>query len=154
MLRASLPNGLKVNITIDVIRLKSKLTNKKSIRFTKKSFFYTIFSFTQSQLRVLGNIERFFNYLAGNNKSIGPNVFTGIDKVHLKVDCINGSIVNGIREPFLYNFCLSSAPGHKINNQPRIKLFKKINKPVLSHITFCLDDDRKPVEIEELMEKR
>ena len=31
--------------------------------------------------------------------------------------------------------------------EPRIKLFKKINKPVLSHITFYLkDDDHKPVD--------
>ena len=66
---------------------------------------------------------------------------TGIDKVHLKCDCINRSIVNGNREPILYLFALSSVPGHKIYKKPRIKLFKKINKYVLSHITFYLDDD-------------
>ena len=32
----------------------------------------------------------------------------GVDKVHLKADCVQGSIVNGIREPILYSFALSS----------------------------------------------
>ena len=74
---------------------------------------------------------------------------TGIDKVHMKCDCICGSIANGVRETFLYSFALSSPPGHKIYNQPRVKLFKKINKTVLSHITFYLeDDDHRPVDFQ------
>ena len=56
-------------------------------------------------------------------------------------DCINGSIANGVREPILYPFALSSPPGHKIYKEPRIRLFRKINKSVLSHITFYLEDD-------------
>ena len=39
MLKSLLPDQVKVNITIDNIRLKSKLTNNKAIRFTRKSFF-------------------------------------------------------------------------------------------------------------------
>ena len=66
---------------------------------------------------------------------------TGGNKYHLKCDCINGSIVNGTLEPILYFFALSSPPGHIIYNQRRIKLFKKIGKSVLSHITFYLEDD-------------
>ena len=38
MLKSLLPGKVKVNITIDDIRLKSKLNNNKTIRFTKKSF--------------------------------------------------------------------------------------------------------------------
>ena len=65
----------------------------------------------------------------------------------MKCDCIQGSIVNGIREPILYSFALSSPPGHKIYKEPRVKLFKKINKSILSHITFYFeDDDHKPVD--------
>ena len=71
----------------------------------------------------------------------------GIDKVLLKCDCKNGSIVNGIREPFSYSSALSSPPGPKNHKKPRIKLFRKINKTVLSHITFCLEvDGHKPVD--------
>ena len=66
---------------------------------------------------------------------------TGIDKIHLKCDCIQGSIVNGIRQPILYSFALPSPPGHKIYKELRVKLFKKVNKSVLSQITFYLEDD-------------
>ena len=38
MLKSSLPNEVKVNITIDDIRLKSNLTTNKPVRFTRKSF--------------------------------------------------------------------------------------------------------------------
>ena len=35
----------------------------------------------------------------------------------------------------------------KIYNEPSVELSKKINKPVLSHITFYLEDDEyKPVD--------
>ena len=84
--------------------------------------------------------------IAGSYKSDKPINITGIDKIHLKCDCIQGSIVNGIREPILYSFALCSPPGHRIYQESRIKLFKKINKSVLSHITFYFeDDDHKPV---------
>ena len=85
--------------------------------------------------------------IAGSYKSDKPVSITGIDKIHLKCDCIQGSIVNGIRGPILYSFALSSPPGHKIYKEPRTKLFKKINKSVLSHIIFYFEnDDHKPVD--------
>ena len=85
--------------------------------------------------------------IAGSYKSDKPVNIAGIDKVHLKADCIQGSIVNGVRETILYSFAHSSPPGHKLFKEPRIKLFKKINKSVLSHITFYFeDDDHKPVD--------
>ena len=68
-------------------------------------------------------------------------------KVHLKCDCINGSIVNGIREPILYFLALDELPGHKIFEEPGIKLFRKINKYVMSHKTFYVaDNHHKPVD--------
>ena len=85
--------------------------------------------------------------IGGSYKSDKPIKITGTDKIHLKCDCIQGSIVNGIREPILYSFALSSPPGHKLYKEPKIKLFKKVNKSVLSHITFYFeDDDHKPVD--------
>ena len=59
----------------------------------------------------------------------------------MKCDCIDGSIVNGIREPISNSFSVSSPPGHKIYNQPRIKLSEKINKLVLFPIRFYVEDD-------------
>ena len=90
--------------------------------------------------------------IKGSYKSDRPINFTGVDKIHLKCDCIQASIVNGVREPILYSFALSSFSGHKIYKESRIKLFKKVNKSVLSHIIFYLeDDDHKPVAFHETL---
>ena len=140
-LKHILPDNVKVNITIDDIRLKSNLKTSQTLLFTEKSFFYTILGFTQSRSYPLDDIEGFYQLIAGSYKSDRLINITGIDKIHLKCDCINGSIVNGVREPILYSFALSSPPGHKIYKEPRVKLLKKINKSVLSHIKFYFEDD-------------
>ena len=146
-LKNILPSNVKVNNTMDDIRLKSNLKTNQTLLFTNKSFFYTILGYTQSHQGPLNDIEGFYQILAGSFKSNRPINITGIDKVHLKCDCIQGSIMNGVREPILYSFALSSPPGHKIYEEPIIKLFKKVNKSVLSHITFYFeDDDHKPVD--------
>ena len=146
-LKHILPNNVKVNITIDDIRLKSNLKINRTVIFTEKSSFYTNLGFTQSRSYPLHDIDGFYQLIAGSYKSDKPINITGIDKVHLKCDCIQGSIVNGKREPILYSFALSSPPGHKIYKEPRFKLFKKINKSLLSHITYFFeDDDHKAVD--------
>ena len=146
-LKYILPDNVKISVTIDDIRLKSNLKINQTLIFTEKSFFYTILGFTQSRSYPLEDIDSHYQIIAGSYKSDKPINITGIDKIHLKCDCIQGSIVNGIREPILYSFALSSPPGHKIYKEPRVKLFKKINKSVLSHITFYFeDDDYKPVD--------
>ena len=142
-----LPDNVKVNIAIDDIRLKSNLKINQTLIFTERSFFYTILAFTQSRSYPLDDINSHYQIIAGSYKSDKSINITGIDKIHLKCDCVQGSIVNGIREPILFSFALSSPPGHKIYKEPRIKLFKKINKSVLSHITFYFeDDDHKAVD--------
>ena len=140
-LKHILPHNVKVNITIDDIRLKSNLKINQTLIFTERSFFYSILGFTQSRSYPLKDIDSHYQLIAGSYKSDKTINITGIDKIHLKCDCIQGSIVNGIREPILYSFAMSSPPGHKIYKEPRIKLFKKVNKSVLSHITFYLEDD-------------
>ena len=52
-----------------------------------------------------------------------------------------------MRWPIMDSFALYKPTGHKIYKQTAIKLFNKINKSVLSHITIYLkDDDQKPVD--------
>ena len=146
-LKFILPDNVKVDITIDDIKLKCNLNTNQTLIFTERSFFYTILGFTQSRSYLLDDIDSHYQIIPGSYKSDRPINITGIDKIHLKCDCIQGSIVNGIRESILYSFALSSPPGHKIYKEPRVKLFKKINKSVLSHITFYFeDDDYKPVD--------
>ena len=70
-----------------------------------------------------------------------------MDNVHIICDCTNGSIVNDVREPTLFSFALNKPTGHKVYEEPRIKLLNKINKPVSSLITFNFkDDDQKSVD--------
>ena len=76
-----------------------------------------------------------------------PNKITGTDQIHLEADWFDGSFLDGLRHPILYSTALDKSPGLKIYKEPKVKLFKKINKPVLSHITFKLeDDDHKSIE--------
>ena len=146
-LKYILPDNVKINVTIDDVRLKSNLKINQTLIFTEKSFFYTILGFTRSRSYLLNDIEGFYQLIAGSYKSDRPINITGIGKIHLKCDCIQGSIVNGIRESILYSFALSSPPGHIIYKKPRIKLFRKVNKPVFSHRTFYFEvDDHKPVD--------
>ena len=147
VLKYILPDNVKVSVTIDDIRLKSNLKINQTLILTNKSFFYTILGFTQSHQGPLNDIEGFYQILAGSYEGDRPINISGIDNVHFKCYCIQGSIVNGIREPILHSFALSSPPSHKIYKEPKVKLFKRINKSVLSHITFYLeDDDLKPVD--------
>ena len=131
MLKSLLPNKVKVNSAIENIRLISNKTNNKTNRFTQKIFFRTILGLTQSQWVVLGDIEGFINLIPGTYKSVNLTILLE----SIKFIWIQ-SIVNEVREPIFHSFVLSSPPSHKIYKKSREKLFKKINKPVLSHITF------------------
>ena len=146
-LKNVLPNNVKINVSIDERKYKTDSKNNQTLIFTNKSFFYTILGFNQSHQGPLNDIEGFYQILPGSYKSDKPINITGIDKVHLKCNVVDGSIVNGVREPILYSFALDQPPGHKINKEPKVKLFKKIKKSILSHITFYFeDDDYKPVD--------
>ena len=79
-LKYILPDNVKVNITIDDIRLKSILKINQTLIFSEKSFFYTILGFTQSRSYPLDDIEGFYQIIAGSYKSDKPINITGIDK--------------------------------------------------------------------------
>ena len=64
-----------------------------------------------------------------------------IDKIHLKCDCIDGSIQDGLRQPILFSFTLDKPSGYKVFCEPETKHHKKRNKPVLNTITIYLEDD-------------
>ena len=113
-----LPDNVEINVTIDDIRLKSNLKINQTLLFTEKSFFYTILGFTQSRSYPLDDIDGFYHFIAGSYKSDKIINITGIDKLHLKTDCMQGSVLNGLREPILFSFALSSLPGHKIYKEP------------------------------------
>ena len=91
--------SIEFNIKLDTISMKSVLTTTNSIHFN-------------SELnKVLGFKNK--DYQAGTHTSEKPVVISSTDKVHLKCDCVDGSIVNGIREQILFSFNLSAPPGYK-----------------------------------------
>ena len=65
-LKYILPKNVKVNITIDDIRLKSNLKINQTLIFTERSFFYTILGFTQSRSYPLDDIDSHYQLIAGS----------------------------------------------------------------------------------------
>ena len=63
----------------------------------------------------------------------------------MKCDAVDGSVVNGIRQPVLFSFVLDKPSGYKVFCEPETIHYKKINKSVLDTITFYLADDNNEV---------
>ena len=101
------------------------------IRFDEKSFFSTILGFTPGW-----DYKHYNKYSSQKIVNLGST-----NKIHLKCDVINGSIVDGFRQPILYSFVLDKLPGYKVFSEPETIHYKKINKSVLNTITFYLEDN-------------
>ena len=67
-------------------------------------------------------------------------MISSADKVHLKCDCVDGSIVMCVREQILFSFDLSAPPGCKIITEPNVVLYENINQTRLDTIQFFLED--------------
>ena len=63
----------------------------------------------------------------------------------MKCDAIDGSVVDGVRQPILYSFVLDKPSGYEVFCEPETIHYKKINKSVLNTITFYLEDDNNKV---------
>ena len=121
-------------IEYDDINMKTKLDVKAgiiAIRFDEKSFFNTILGFTPGW-----DYKHYNKYISQKIVNLGST-----NKIHLKCDIIDGSIVDGFRQPILYSFVLDKKPGYKVFCQPETIHYKKINKSVLNTIAFYLEDD-------------
>ena len=121
-------------IEYDDIKMKTKLDVKAgiiAIRFDEKSFFSTILGFTPGW-----DYKHYNKYISQKIVNLGVT-----NKIHLKCDCIDGSVVNGVRQAILYSFVLDKLPGYKVFSEPETIHYKKINKSVLNTITFYLEDD-------------
>ena len=133
-------SGSEILIRLEDITKKTKLVVRFgiiAIRFDEKSFFSTLLGFTPGW-----DYKHYNQYLS--QKIVNLN---STNKINLKCDCIDGSVVNGIREPILFSFVLDKLSGYKVFCQPETIHYKKINKPVLNTITFYLEDnDHKEVD--------
>ena len=59
----------------------------------------------------------------------------------MKCDCIDGIVLNGIRQPILFSLVLEKKPGYKVFCEPETVHYKKINKTVLNTIKFYSEND-------------
>ena len=121
-------------IEYDDITMKTKLVVRSgiiAIRFDENSFFSTILGFTPGW-----DYKHYIQYLSQKIVNL-----SNTNKIHLKCDAIDGSVVNGIRQPILYSFVLDKPAGYKVFCELETIHFKKINKSVLNIITIYLEDD-------------
>ena len=81
----------------------------------------------------------FFDFLLGfspywdyknNNKYVGRKTtdLSTVDNNPLKADCIDGSVVNGVKKPILYSFVLNKPPGYQIFCSPETTHYKEIKQ--------------------------
>ena len=121
-------------IEYDDITGKTKLVVRDgiiAIRFDEKSFFSTILGFTSGW-----DYKHYNKYISQKIVNL-----SNTNKIHLKCDCIDGSIQDGIRQPILFSFVLDKPAGFKIFCEPETIHYKRINKTVLNTYTFYLEDD-------------
>ena len=130
----------KIDIQFDDITRKTKLAVRFGIiavRFNENSFFSTILGFTPGW-----DYKHYNKYTSQKLVNLGST-----NKIHLKCDVIDGSVVNGVRRPILYSFVLDKLPGYKVFSEPETIHYKRINKTVLNTVTFYLEDnDHKEVD--------
>ena len=125
--------------------MKTKPNSKRfggtfgTIKFDEKLFFHTLLNF-----------EAYWDYEPTNAiHADSPCVYNSdkilnlstMDKIQMKCDCADGSVVNGLRRPILFSFVLDKPIGIKIICEPETIHFKKTKKSVLKTISRYLQDD-------------
>ena len=111
-------SGSEILIRLDDITRKTKLVVRSGIiatRFDEKSFFSTILGFTPGW-----DYKHYNQYLSQKIVNL-----SNTNKIHLKCDAIDGSVVNGVRQPILYSFVLDKPAGYKIFSEPETIHYKK-----------------------------
>ena len=93
-----------IDIEFDHLTRKSKLLVRNSIiamRFDEMSFSSTILGFNPNW-----DYKHYNKYISQKIVNL-----TSTNKIHLKADVIDGSVVNGVREPILFSFILDKPSG-------------------------------------------
>ena len=109
-----------------------------TLRFDEKSFFNTLLGFAP-----------YWDYKPNAIHADSPGAYTSekklnlsaIDKIHLKCNCFDGSVQNGVRQPILFRFTLDKPSACRVFREPETLHYKKINKSVVNTITIYLEDD-------------
>ena len=72
-----------------------------------------------------------------------------IDKIHLKCDCIDGSIQDGVRQPILFSFVLDKPSGYKVFCEPETLHYKKKQVCCEYHNIFLEDNNNDEFDFNE-----
>ena len=123
-------SGSEILIRLDDITRKTRLVVRSgiiAIRFDENSFFSTILGFTAGW-----DYKHYNQYLSQKIVNL-----SNTNKIHLKCDAIDGSVVNGIRQPILYSFVLDKPSGYKVFCEPETIHYKK-NKQICSEYNNIL----------------
>ena len=86
-----------------------------AIRFDEQSFFSSILGFTAGW-----DYKHFNQYLSQKIVNLSST-----NKIHLKANVIDGSVVDGVRQPLLYSFVLDKPSGYKLFCEPETIHYKK-----------------------------
>ena len=86
-----------------------------AIRFDEKSFLSTILGFTAGW-----DYKHYNQYLSQNIVNL-----SNTNKIHLKCDAIDGSVVNGVRQPILHSFVLDKPSGYIVFSETETIHYKK-----------------------------
>ena len=130
-----------LQIQYDDITMKSKLIIKRSVgtfgtfRFDEQSFFITSLNFSPYTPTNAFHADSPGVYTSG--KFLNSST---IDKIHLKCDVFDGSLVCGKRQPILFSLVLDKPSENKVFCETETKHYKKTNKSVLNTITIFLQD--------------
>ena len=95
--------------------------------------------FNSDLIEVLGSTNK--KYEGGMHLGEKVANIKNFDKVHLKCNCVDCSILDGKRQRFLHFFGLDARPGYKNFEKPSSILYKKLNKDKIDDIIFYLEDD-------------
>ena len=127
------PNNV-IDIEYDDITMKTKMVVRSGIiamRFDEKSFSSTVLGFTPGW-----DYKHYNKYISHKILNLAST-----NKIKLKCDIIDGSVVDGVRQPILCSFELDKKPEYKMFCEPETIHYKKINKSVLNTMTFYLEDN-------------
>ena len=82
------------------------------IRFDENSVFRTILGFPPGW-----DYKHYNEYISQRIVNL-----TSTNKIHLKCDCIDASIQNGLRQPIPFSFVIDKPSGYKVFYQPETVL--------------------------------
>ena len=132
----------KMNMMMTLWEQNSFLTRFRStfgtLRFDEKSFFNTLSGFTPYWDYKPANAIRADSSGVYTNEKFS-NLST-IDIIHLESDVIDGSVVDGLRQPIVYSFVLDKKAGFKVLCELETIHYRKLFKLVLNTINFYLED--------------